>query len=198
MGGPAERPIEMRTSAIVLYFFLTHAPSAVSLQDAMAIILKRSQEETFLAPEEWVTFIKQGKAQGKIEEAMVEFAADTTLEVRRKTQMDDLVSLVAPGVELQTDRTWKPPERGQMASTTGSHGKIKSYRGVHDIDYALLDGKSGTEALQKHPHHPIGSCGARDGGVLLGVSIEAGKQLDCSSPHHVSYEPDCDDPCAYV
>jgi hypothetical protein len=35
-----------------------------SYQDAMAIILKRIQEETFSAPAEWVTFIKQGKAQG--------------------------------------------------------------------------------------------------------------------------------------
>jgi hypothetical protein len=50
MGGPVERPIEMCTSAIVLEFFLTHAPFAVSLQDAMAIILKISQEETFSAP----------------------------------------------------------------------------------------------------------------------------------------------------
>jgi hypothetical protein len=32
MGGPVERPIEMRTSAIVLDFFLTHAPFVVSLQ----------------------------------------------------------------------------------------------------------------------------------------------------------------------
>jgi hypothetical protein len=50
MGGQVERPIEMRTSAIVLEFFLTHAPFAVSLQDAMAIILKRSQEETLSSP----------------------------------------------------------------------------------------------------------------------------------------------------
>jgi hypothetical protein len=56
----------MRTSAIVLEIFLTHAPFAVSLQDAMAIVLKRSQEETFSAPAEWVTFIKQGKSQGTI------------------------------------------------------------------------------------------------------------------------------------
>jgi hypothetical protein len=64
MGGPMERPIEIRTSAIVLDFFLTHAPFAVSLQDEMAIILKRSQEETLSAPAEWVTFVRQGKAQG--------------------------------------------------------------------------------------------------------------------------------------
>jgi hypothetical protein len=51
MGGPVEIPIEIRTSAIVLEIFLAHAPFAVSLQDAMAIILKRSQEETFSAPE---------------------------------------------------------------------------------------------------------------------------------------------------
>jgi hypothetical protein len=44
MGVLVERPIEIFTSAIVLEFFLPHAPFAVSLQDAMAIILKRSQE----------------------------------------------------------------------------------------------------------------------------------------------------------
>jgi hypothetical protein len=118
MGGPVERPIEICTSAIVLYLFLTYAPFAVSLQDAMAIILKRSQEETFSAPTEWVNFIKQGKAQGKTEEAMVELTADTTFEVRRKTRLDYVVSLVAPGVEVHTDRTWTLPERGQMTSTT--------------------------------------------------------------------------------
>jgi hypothetical protein len=58
MGGPVERPIEICTSAIVLDFFLTQAPFAVSLQDAMAIILKRSQEEKLPAPVEWATFIK--------------------------------------------------------------------------------------------------------------------------------------------
>jgi hypothetical protein len=63
MGGPVERPIEICTSAIVLDFSLTHAPFAGSLQNAMAIILKRSQDETFSAPAEWATFIKQGKAQ---------------------------------------------------------------------------------------------------------------------------------------
>jgi hypothetical protein len=47
MVGPVERPTEMRTSVIVMEFFLAHAPFAVSLQDKMAIILKRSQEETF-------------------------------------------------------------------------------------------------------------------------------------------------------
>jgi hypothetical protein len=129
---------------------------------------------------------------------MVEFAADTTLEVRRKTRLDDVISLVSPGVKVQTDRTWTLPERGQMTSTTGSHGNIKRCRVVDDIECTLLDGKSGTEALQKHRHHPIGSCGARDGGVLLGVSIEAGKQLECSSPRDVSYEPGCDAPCVYV
>jgi hypothetical protein len=40
MGGPVERSIEIRTSAIVLDFFLTRAPFDVSLQDSMAIILK--------------------------------------------------------------------------------------------------------------------------------------------------------------
>jgi hypothetical protein len=50
MGVPVERPIEIRTSAILLEFFITHAPFAVSLQDAMAIILKRSQEEKISAP----------------------------------------------------------------------------------------------------------------------------------------------------
>jgi hypothetical protein len=116
---PVERPIEICTSAIVLDFFLTRAHFAVYLQDAMAIILKRSQEETFSAPVEWVTFIKQGKAQGTIEEDMVFFASDTTWEVRRETRLDDMFSLVAPGVELQTDETWILPEQGQMTSTTG-------------------------------------------------------------------------------
>jgi hypothetical protein len=46
MGGPVERSIEMSTSTIVLELFLTCAHFAVSLQDAMAIILKRIQEET--------------------------------------------------------------------------------------------------------------------------------------------------------
>jgi hypothetical protein len=163
MGGKVVRPIEIRTSAIVLDFFLTHAPFAVSLQDTMAIILKRSQEEIFSSPAEWVTFIKQGKVQCTIEEYMVDFAADTTLEVRRKTRLDDVVSLVAPGVEVQTDKTWMLPEIGQMKITNGSHVNIKRCRGVDAIDYAFLDRKSGTEALQKHPHHPIGSYGARDG-----------------------------------
>jgi hypothetical protein len=129
---------------------------------------------------------------------MVDFAADTTFEVRRNTRLDDVVSLVAPGVEVQTDRTWTLPERRQMTSTTGSHGKIKRYRGVNAIDYALLDGKSGTEALQKHPHPTINSRGGWEGWVLLGVSIEADKQLECSSQHDVSYEPGCDSPCVYV
>jgi hypothetical protein len=91
----------------------------------MAIILKRSQEETFSAPSEWITFINEGKAKGTIEGAMVDFTADTTLEVRRNTWLDDVVSLVAPWVEVQRDRTWTLPERGQMTSTTGSHGNIK-------------------------------------------------------------------------
>jgi hypothetical protein len=76
---------------------------------------------------------------------MVDFAADTTLEVIRKTQLDDMVSLVAPRVEVQTDETWMLPERGQTTSTTESHGNIKRCRGVHIVDYVLLDGKSGTE-----------------------------------------------------
>jgi hypothetical protein len=75
LGGPVERPIEIRTSAILLGVSLTHAPFAVSLQDAMSIILKRSQDKTFLDPAEWATFIKQGKTKGTIEEAMVEFTA---------------------------------------------------------------------------------------------------------------------------
>jgi hypothetical protein len=195
---PVERPIEIRTSDIVLDFSLTHAPSAVSLQDAMAIILKSSQDEAFSAPSEWVTFIKQGNAQRTIEEAMVYFKADTTLEVRSKKRLYDVVSLVSPGVEVQTDETWMLPERGHMTSTTGSHGKMKSYRGVHAIYYALLGGKSGTEVLQKHPHPTIDSCGGREGWVSLGVSTEACKQLECSSPHYVSYEPGCYYPCVYV
>jgi hypothetical protein len=69
-----------------------------------------TREETFSAPAEWATFIKQGKAKGTIEEAMVYLTTDTTLEVRRKTRLDDVVSLVAPGVEVQTDETWMLPE----------------------------------------------------------------------------------------
>jgi hypothetical protein len=198
MVGQVERPIEICTSAIVLDFFLTHAPFAVSLQDAMAIILKKSQDETFSAPEEWATFMKQSKAQGTIDQAMVELAADTTLEVRRKSWLDDVVSLVAPRVEVQTDVTWMLPELGQMTSTTGSHGNIKRCRGVHAIEYALLDGKSGTEVLQKRPHPTINSRGGWEGWVSLGVSIEAGKQLECSNPRDVSYDPGCDVPCVYV
>jgi hypothetical protein len=144
----------------------------------MSIILKRSQDETFSAPAEWVTFINQGKAQDTLEEAMVDFAADKTLEVRRKTRLYDVVSLVAPGVEVQMDETWMLPERGQMTSTTGSNGNIKRCRGVHNIYYALLDGTSGTEVLQKHPHPTINPRGGREGWVSLGVSIYAGKQLE--------------------
>jgi hypothetical protein len=58
--------------------------------------------------------------------------------------------------------------------------------------------KLGTDVLQTYPHHPIGSCGARYGGILLGVSIEANKQLECSIPHDDSYEPGYDAPCLYV
>jgi hypothetical protein len=76
MVGPVERPFEIDTSALVLDLFLTHATFDVYLQGAMAIILKRSQDQTFSATAEWATFIKQGNAQGTIEEAMVELAAD--------------------------------------------------------------------------------------------------------------------------
>jgi hypothetical protein len=51
-------------------FLITQAPFAVSLQDAMAIILKRRQDETCSAPSEWVTFIKKGKSKGTIEESI--------------------------------------------------------------------------------------------------------------------------------
>jgi hypothetical protein len=85
-----------------------------------------------------------------------------------------------------------------MTSTSGSHGNIKRCRGVHTIDYALLYGKSGTEVLQKHPHPTINSRGGREGWVSLGVSIVAGNQLECSSPHDVSYETGCDTPCVYA
>jgi hypothetical protein len=120
------------------------------------------------------------------------------LEVRRKTRLDEVVSLVAPRVEVQTDETWMLPERGQITSTTGSHGNIKKCRGVHAIYYALLVGNSGTEVLQKHPHPTIKSRGGWEGWVSPGVSIEAGKQLECSSPHDVGYEYGCDAPCVYV
>jgi hypothetical protein len=74
----------------------------------------------------------------------------------------------------------------------------KRFRGVHVIDYALLDGNSGTEVLQKYPHPTIDSRGGWEGWVSLGVSIEAGKKLECLSPHDVSYEPGCDSPFVYV
>jgi hypothetical protein len=76
----------------------------------MAIILARSQVETFSAPAEWDTFIRQSNADVTIEAAMAEFAADTILQVRRKTRLDDVVSLVSPGVEVQTDETCILPE----------------------------------------------------------------------------------------
>jgi hypothetical protein len=117
------------------------------------------------------------------------------LEVRRKTRLDGVVSMVAPRVEVRTDML---PEQGQMTSTTGSHGNIKRCKGVHAIDYVLLDRKSGTKVLQKHPHPTINSRGGREGWVSIGVSIESGTQLECSSPHDFSYEPGCDAPCMYV
>jgi hypothetical protein len=120
------------------------------------------------------------------------------LEVRRKTWLDDVVSLVAPRVEVKMDETWMLPERGNITSTTGSHGSIKRCRGVHFIYYSLLDRKSGTEVLQKHPHPTINSRGAQEGWVSLGVSIEADNQLKCSSPRDVRYEPVYDAPCVYV
>jgi hypothetical protein len=90
------------------------------------------------------------------------------------------------------------PGRGQISSTIGSHGNIKRCRGVHAIEYALLDRNSGTKVLQKHPHPTINSCCGWEGWISLGVSIEAGNQLECSSSRDVSYEPGCDAPCVYV
>jgi hypothetical protein len=130
-----------------------------------------------------------------IEVAMEEFSADTTLEVRRKIQLDDEVSSGALWMEVQTDETRMLRERGPMTSTVESHGHVKRCRGVHAIYYALLAGKSGTEVLQKHPHPTINSRGGREGWVSLGVSIEAGNKLESSSMHDVSYEPGCDVPC---
>jgi hypothetical protein len=195
MGGAVERPVEIHTLDLVLDFFLTHAPFAVSLQDAMTIILERSQVETFSAPTEWATFIKRGSVDVAIEVSMEEFAVDTTLEVRRKTRLDDEHSSGAPWMEVQMDETRMLRERGPMTSTVESHGHVKRYRGVHAIDYALLDGKSGTKVLQKHPHPTINSRGGREGWVSLGVSIEAENKVECSSPRDVSYEPGGDVPC---
>jgi hypothetical protein len=138
MGGPVAQPVEIHTSDLVLVFFLTHAHFGVSLKDAMAIILKRSQNEMFSAPVEWANFIQQCKAEVPIYEAVVEFAADTTLEVRRKKRLDDEVSLVALRVEVQADETRMLPERGQMTSTDGSHGHVKRCMGVYDVEYVLL------------------------------------------------------------
>jgi hypothetical protein len=75
---------------------------------------------------------------------------------------------------------------------------MTSTAGPHAIDYALLDRKSGTEVLQKHPHPTINSCGHRGGWVSLGVSVETGNQLECLSPCDVIYEPGCDSPCVYT
>jgi hypothetical protein len=47
MGGPVERPVKIHTSDLVLDFFHAHAPFDVYLQDAMAAILKRIQDQTF-------------------------------------------------------------------------------------------------------------------------------------------------------
>jgi hypothetical protein len=65
-----------------------------------------------------------------------------------------------------------------MTSTVESHGHVKRCRVVNAIDYALLAGKSGTEALQKHPHPTINSLVGPEGWVSLGVSIEAGNKLE--------------------
>jgi hypothetical protein len=64
-------------------------------------------------------------------------------------------------MEVHRDETWMLRERVTMTSTVESHGHVKRYRVVHAIDYALLDGKSGTEVLQKHPHPTITSRGGR-------------------------------------
>jgi hypothetical protein len=101
-------------------------------------------------------------------------------------------------MEVQTDETRMLGERGQMTSTTGSHGNVKRCRGVHAVDYAFLARKSGTKVLQKHPHPTINSLGGREGWVSLGVSIEAGSKVEYSSPRDVSYEPGCDASCVYV
>jgi hypothetical protein len=79
-------------------------------------------------------------------------------------RMEDEVSLVAPTVEVQADESCMLPERGKMTSTAGSHGHT-SARGDYAVDYALSAGKSGTDVSK--PHHPIGCCGSRDGGVLV-------------------------------
>jgi hypothetical protein len=191
MGGPVARPIEISTG------FFPHTCSFCCFSPSCnGHNPEKKSRENIISPSRMGYLYQAG--QGTIEEAMVDFAADTTLEVRRNTRLDDVVYLVAPGVEVQTDRTWTLPERGHMTSTTGSHRNIKRCRGFHAIDNELLDENPGTKVLQKHPHHPIGSYGARDGGVLLGVSIEDGKQLECSSPHYVSYETGYDFPCVYV
>jgi hypothetical protein len=161
----------------------------------MAIILERSQVEKFPAPTEWTTFIRRGNVDVTIEAAMAEFAADTTLEVRRKSQLDDEVSSGAPWIEVHTDETRMLRERGTMKSTVESHGHVKRCRGVYAVDCELLEGESGTKVFQKHSHPTIKSRGGREGWVSLGVSIEAGNKLECSSPRDVSYKPGCDFPC---
>jgi hypothetical protein len=144
----------------------------------MTIILERSQVETFSSPTEWATFIRRGNVDVTIEAAMAELAVDTTLELRQKSQLDHEVSSGAPWMEVQMDETWMLHERGIMTSTAESHGHVKRCRGLHVIDYALLDGNSGTKFLQKHPHPTINSHGGWEGWVSIGVSIEAGNKLE--------------------
>jgi hypothetical protein len=105
----------------------------------------------------------QGNVYVTIEAAMAEFAADTTLEVRWKSQLVDEVSSGSTWMEVHTDETRMLCERGMMTSTVESHGHVKRWRGLHVIYYALLDGNSGTEVLQKHPHPIINSRGGREG-----------------------------------
>jgi hypothetical protein len=62
MGGSAARAVEIPTTIPVLEFFLMNAHCVASLQDAMVIILQRSQVQSFLAADEWVTFMRRYKA----------------------------------------------------------------------------------------------------------------------------------------
>jgi hypothetical protein len=169
MGGSVARAVDIPNTVPVLEFSLMHDSYAFPLQYSMAIILRRSQLKRFSAPEEWVTFIGWHKAEIPIEEARVELVADETKKVGRKIWLEDKVVLIVPRVELQADETPMLTQRGKMTSTAGSHGHINS-RGV---DYALLDDKYGAHSSKLHhpTGKPKGSCGAQDGGVLLGEKL---------------------------
>jgi hypothetical protein len=88
---------------------------------------------------------------------MEEFAVDTTLEIKRKTRLDDEVSSGAPWMEVQTDETWMLREREPMTSNVGSHGHIKRCRGVQYHRLCVVSRKVRYRSLAKisTPHHKL-------------------------------------------